>query len=228
MAAKPDPLSEVRRENFRDYCRRKGWQHPNGRWMVKDIGLAVGKPNNKVSDLLNGNGSFGATIARQIESHVNDLRPGELDGLDVVDGNADEFTHVRHANVRFANGHGKVCYEDDDKPPLMFRTDFLRKLGIKPGNAVVVEADGVSNEPKIMSGAVVLVNKGDNERLRGDFFAFRTGNKLLIKRLERLPDIGVLATAENANFTPRTKVYTGPDLDDFEIIGRAVWTGALL
>lgn len=226
MPAKPDPLSNIRREIFRDYCRRKGWQHPNGQWKIKDIGQAVGKPPNKVSDLLNGNGSFGATIARQIESYVNDLRQGELDGLESA--NSEEFTEVKHVNVRFANGHGRICYEDDDRQPLAFRTEFLRKLGIKPGNAVVVEADGVSNEPRIMSDSVVLVNKGDCEILRGDFFAFRCGNKLLIKRLERLKDIGILATAENPNFKPKTKVYTGVDLDDFEVIGRAVWTGSLL
>ncbi|WP_087865820.1 S24 family peptidase [Comamonas thiooxydans] len=228
MPAQPDPLSNVRRENFRDYCRRKGWQHPNGRWMVTSISQAIGKPTNKVSDLLNGNGSFGAAIARQIESHVNDLRPGELDGLDSPETESEEFTEVKHVNVRFANGHGKVSYEEDDKPPLAFRTDFLRKLGIKAGNAVVVEADGISNEPKITDGSVVLVNKGDTEHLRGDFFAFRVHNKLLIKRLERLAGIGILATAENSNFKPKTKVYAGSDLDDFEIIGRAVWTGSLL
>lgn len=93
---------------------------------------------------------------------------------------------------------------------------------------MVVEADGISNEPKITDGSVVLVNKGDTEHLRGDFFAFRVHNKLLIKRLERLAGIGILATAENSNFKPKTKVYAGSDLDDFEIIGRAVWTGSLL
>lgn len=226
MPAKPDPLSVVRRENFRAYCRRKGWQNSSGTWKTKKISEAVGKPVNKVSDLLNGNGSFGASIAREIEGNVTDLRPGELDGLDA--GSSDEFTEVKHANVRFANGHGKVFYEDDDKPPLAFRTDFLHKLGIRTGNAVVVEAGGISNEPKIMNGSVVLVDKGDKERLRGDFFAFRVGNKLLIKRLEELPGVGILATSENSNFKPKSKVYAGAELDDFEVIGRAMWTGALL
>lgn len=137
-----------------------------------------------------------------------------------------EFMYVRRADVRFSNGTGQVVYEEDDKPPLVFRVDFLRKLGIKNGDAVVVDSVGISNEPKIPDGAVVLVNRGDRERLNGDLFAFRVDGELLIKRLERIDGVGILATADNPNFKPKQKVYASAI--DFEVIGRAVWTGALL
>lgn len=171
----------------------------------------------------------------EVVAKLLDLSLPELMGVvhpvlsaDAPAANDDEFVQVRRADVRFANGHGSVYLHDTDKPPLSFRADFLRKLGIAPGKAVVVEADGPSNEPKIMDGSVVLVNTGDSARLDGDFFAFRVGDELLIKRLEPLAEIsGILATAENPNFKPKTKVYR-PGIDDFEVIGRAVWTGALL
>lgn len=141
-----------------------------------------------------------------------------------------EFLAVRHVDVRFSNGAGQVVDREDDKPPLVFRTDFLRRMGIAAGNAVVVDADGISNEPKIVDGSVVLVNRGDTERLDGDFFAFRSDGELLIKRLNDLPNVGVLATAENPNFKPKTKVYTQSEVESggFEVIGRAVWVGAML
>jgi phage repressor protein C with HTH and peptisase S24 domain len=142
-------------------------------------------------------------------------------GIDPAD-----FQSVRRVDVAFSNGHGQIVYQEDDKPPLVFRSDFLRRLGIPQGQALVVDADGVSNEPKIPDGSVVLVNKSDRERLNGDFFAFRVDGELLIKRLDVLQDIGILATAENPNFRPKTKVYTRAD--DFEVIGRAVWFGSLL
>lgn len=138
-----------------------------------------------------------------------------------------DFIEVRRVDVRFSNGHGSVYSPEEDMPPLSFRIDFLRKLGIAPGQAVVVESVGVSNEPKILDGSVVLVNTGDRSRLDGDFFAFRADGDLLIKRLEPLQGIGVLATAENPNFKPKSRVYR-EGVDDFEVIGRAVWTGALL
>jgi phage repressor protein C with HTH and peptisase S24 domain len=137
-----------------------------------------------------------------------------------------DFVAVRRADVKFSNGTGHVVYAEDDHPPLVFRSDFLRRMGIAVGNAVVVEADGDSNEPKIPNGAVVLINRGDRERLNGDLFAFRVDGELLIKRLERIEGVGILATAENPNFKPKQKVYLNPP--DFEVIGKAVWTGALL
>lgn len=144
----------------------------------------------------------------------------------VVKALEDEFVAVRRADVRFANGTGQLYYEADDKPPLVFRMDFLRRLGIKAGRAVVVDSRGISNEPKIRDRSVVLVNEGDREHLDGDFFAFRYDGELLIKRLERVEGVGILATAENSNFRPKQKLYT--DLADFEVIGRCVWEGAEL
>lgn len=64
---KADPLTPLRRKRFQDFCRSKKWVSDADRWAVKDISAAIGKPTNKVSDLLNGNGSFGSKIAREIE-----------------------------------------------------------------------------------------------------------------------------------------------------------------
>ena len=137
-----------------------------------------------------------------------------------------EFVMVKRADVSFSNGHGRVEYENDDHPPLVFRSDFLRKLGIAQGDAVVVQSVGISNEPTIPDGAVVLVNRGDKQRLNGDLFAFRVDGELLIKRLEMIDGVGILTTAENPNFKPKQKVYQNPP--DFEVIGRATWVGAVL
>ena len=138
----------------------------------------------------------------------------------------EEFTHVRRVAVKFSNGTGKVIYYEEDDPPLAFRADFLRSAGIPQGDAVVVEAEGISNEPKILDGSIVLVNSSDRERLNGDFFAYRYDGELMIKRLQELPGIGILATSENPNFKPKQRVYSHGD--DFEVIGRAIWTGAML
>ncbi|MDZ7863362.1 S24 family peptidase [Acidovorax sp.] len=152
--------------------------------------------------------------------------PNDTGAPTVVRALEDDFVAVRRADVRFSNGAGEIFYENDDKPPLVFRMDFLRKLGIKSGKAVVVDSKGISNEPKIRDRSVVLVNAGDTEHLDGDFFAFRYDGELLIKRLERVPGVGILATAENSSFRPKSRLYT--ELNDFEVIGRCVWEGAEL
>lgn len=139
---------------------------------------------------------------------------------------ADNFTEVHRAQVKFSNGTGQLVYFVEDAPPLMFRKDFLSQMHVKPDDAVVVTAAGISNAPRIVDGAVVLVNRADREPLDGSFFAFRVDGELFIKRLEKIQGVGVLATADNTNFTPRTRVYNHGS--DFEVIGRAVWVGAVL
>lgn len=137
-----------------------------------------------------------------------------------------EFTSVRRVEAAFSNGTGCIVYSEDDGPSLAFRVDFLRKTGIPSGMAVVVQATGISNEPKIPNGAVVLVNRADKERLDGSFFAYRIDGNLMIKRLEEIKGVGIVATAENSDFKPKIKVHTWAE--DFEVIGRAVWIGSTL
>lgn len=119
-----------------------------------------------------------------------------------------------------------MAYVAADKPALVFRTDFLKRAGVSQANAVVVDAKGHSNEPKIPDGSIVLVDRGDKERLNGDFYAFRADGELLIKRLQNVPGAGVLAIAENPSFKPKQVMYQ--EGDDFEVIGRAVWAGIML
>ncbi len=191
--------------------------------LIRKSGLTKGR----ISQLFKPDQQFGERAARSLAISLG-LSPEFFNTPVESNFNAAEFTPVRRADVSFSNGMGQVVYHEDEKPPLVFRTDFLRRLGIVPGNAVVVDATGISNEPKIVDGSVVLVNRGDRERLDGRFFAFRYDGELLIKRLERLDGVGILATAENSNFKPKTKVYQAKDADQLEVIGHAVWTGSTL
>lgn len=194
-------------------------KYPFGELTAKRIAQAL-----RLDDRYFEDGFKGASLSEAVPKPPPE--PRELPPPSVPGQQLGDFVAVRRADVKFSNGTGRVVYSEDDHPPLVFRADFLRRMGIAPGKAVVVEAVGVSNEPKIPDGAVVLVNCGDRERLNGDLFAFRVDGELLIKRLERIDGVGVLATAENPNFKPKQKVYMNPP--DFEVIGRAVWTGALL
>lgn len=221
-------IEEVYRERLRMLSAEAGSQTA--------LAAKLGKSPAQVSQWINASKdsktgkprSMDRSTAREIERKC-----GKPDGwmdqpIEDASFNAADFTPVRRADVAFSNGTGQVVYHEDEKPPLVFRSDFLRRLGIAPGNAVVVDAEGVSNEPKIVDGSVVLVNRGDRERLDGRFFAFRYDGELLIKRLERIDGVGVLATAENSNFKPKTKIYPASSEDQIEVIGHAVWTGATL
>ncbi|MPT06039.1 S24 family peptidase [Delftia tsuruhatensis] len=137
-------------------------------------------------------------------------------------GNDDEaeFITVRHVAIKFSNGTGRIVVDEGTKPPLPFRTDFLKALGISQRNAVVVDADGDSNVPSIYEHGVVLIDRGQTEIVNGKFYAFRVNGNLLIKKLTRLDDGAILAVSENRAYEPR--VYRQGE--DFEVLGRARWT----
>lgn len=237
-----DALTNHRKARLQALITGKPWLGNQAQFAV-----AAGVTKARITQLLDPNDSFGERAAKNIADKLNlsdryfeegfggatessepppAPEPRELPPPSVPGQVIGDFVAVRRANVRFSNGTGHVVYAEDDHPPLVFRADFLRRMGVAVGNAVVVEAEGISNEPKIPDGAVVLVNRGDRERLNGDLFAFRVDGELLIKRLERIDGVGILATADNPNFKPKQKVYASAI--DFEVIGRAVWTGALL
>lgn len=202
----------------------KDWVHAartHKKWTQRQLADAVNRTKGAVGHWETGKHAPSVEMAE----HISTLTGYPLPHMGA--GEPDEnFVQVRRTDVKFSNGVGRLVFAENDGEPLMFRADFLRRMGIKPSNAVVVRAAGISNEPKITDDAVVLVNRGDRDNLDGGFFAFRVDGELLIKRLERLEGVGVLAVAENPNFKPKTRIYNGAV--DFEVIGRAVWMGTLL
>lgn len=91
MPRQPDPRTETRRERFRAYCRSKGWKPEGEDWKITEIAAATKKARNKVSDLLNGKGSFGAAIARDLEDALR-LTEFFFDGREEVTADGDEST----------------------------------------------------------------------------------------------------------------------------------------
>lgn len=239
-----DALTLHRKARLQALISLKPWEGNQAQFAA-----AAGVTKARITQLLDPTDPFGERAAKNIADKLNLAdryfeegfagvagpneaefppapEPRERPPPNVAGQEVGDFVAVRRADVRFSNGHGQVVYEEDDRPPIVFRADFLRKRGISRGNAVVVEAEGVSNDPRIADGSVVLVDRGDCERLNGDFFAFRVNGELLIKRLENVDGVGVLATADNPSFKPKTKFYA--NAQDFEVIGRAVWVGTEL
>lgn len=142
-----------------------------------------------------------------------------------------EFVLVRHAAVRFSQGHGRVVFDEGEKAPLSFRREFLRGLGISERSAVVVDSDGNSNSPEIPDRAVLLVHTADVVRtaLRpAKFYAFRRDGELFIKKLYPQQDEALLAVSANPDKDAYPDMRIDRSTDDFEVIGRVVWMGVEL
>ncbi len=130
-----------------------------------------------------------------------------------MDSSADEeFADVRRLDVKAAAGHGLVPYLEEELGALKFRRDFLRSVG-------------VSMEPTIADGAVLLVNRANREPRNNAIYVFhRPGNGLVVKRV-------VQAGGQWVARSDNDDRQAFPDFafdEGATLIGRAVWVGAKL
>lgn len=221
--SKADPRTVERRERFREYCRLRGWFSEDiNRWNVSAIALATGKPTQKASDLLNGHGSFGAKIAREIEEKL-ELPDGYFDGL----GSDDEFALVPRVDVMVSAGHGSLVYEEGQKSALSFRRSFLRDIGASAASAVVLTVKGHSMEPTIRDASVLLISTSAKTVLDREIYALRVDGELFVKRMVNAGG-NWLATSDNPDQATYPPIpISGRELD-VEIVGRALWMGTRL
>lgn len=216
--AKKDPLSDTRRESFRAWCESMGWRTESGRWSTNDICSAIGKSYQQTSNILNGHGSFGATLAREIETHKG-LPAGFFD-----QDSTEEYLDVPRVNVRVSAGNGSVAEVEDVIGHLKFSRSFLRACGVTPASAKVVDVVGYSMEPTIKHGAVLLLSTANREPADNQIYALADPQDgLIVKRLRRL-DSGWVARSDNADFADKPINEGRP----MTIIGRAIWMGARL
>lgn len=216
--AKKDPLSDVRRERFREYIEKRGWRTDGGRWALGEISEATGKSTQQVSNLLNGHGSFGATLCRELEDLL-DLPSNYLDGGTEVD-----FVDVPRVDVRVSAGDGSPAQIEEVIGHLKFSRSFLRRCGVQAASARVVDVRGASMEPTIKDGAVLLISTNNREPVENQVFALvRPSEGLIVKRLVRQAGHWV-ARSDNREF-PDLQIDDG---EPISVIGRAIWMGAKL
>ncbi len=101
---------------------------------------------------------------------------------------------------------------------LCFRTEWIRSKG-NPKFMSVIRAFGDSMYPSIEDGSVVLVDEGRKQFVRGKVFYIRMNGMMYIKRLVEIGG-GIYVASDNDK-----NMLAVADADDFEIIGRCIWTG---
>lgn len=216
--AKKDPLTNIRRDHFREYCEKQGWKNSNGSWATNEIAYAFSKSVQQVSNLLNKSGSFGPVMARDLEKNRK-LPHGFFDGPTDID-----FVDVPRINVAVSAGHGSTPHVEDTIGHLKFTREFLRSCGVNPLSARVVNVDGESMEPTIKDGAVLLISTNNKEPVQNQIFAMvRLSEGLVVKRLVRISNQWI-ARSDNRDY-PDIPINDG---EPITIIGRAIWMGAKL
>lgn len=145
-------------------------------------------------------------------------------------GNMPDFSPVPVLDASVAAGGGAQNGEEAVIAHLAFRRDWLARIGVSPGHAVIARAEGRSMEPTIHAGDMVLIDRGTNtlparprdpsDQRPARIFALRDDGGARVKRLD-LAAPGVLALmSDNTDFPPEFR-----PVSEVQIIGRVVWWG---
>lgn len=116
---------------------------------------------------------------------------------------------------------------------MMFRDDWLKKVGVSPSKASLARITGESMAPGIQPGDLVLIDTSQTEvpirrRLKpsdakANVYAFIQDGDARVKRIER-PQAGILVLlSDNPNFP--AEVVTDERPQSISILGRVVWSG---
>lgn len=144
-----------------------------------------------------------------LKSRLRDIRAREMHQL--------HYTEVPLREATGSMGGGSTETGDRTLTYLSFRTEWIRSKG-NPEYMTVIRAFGDSMDPTIADGSVVLIDEGRRQFVKNKIYYLRYNGQMYIKRLVERD--GRLAIASDNDLN----VLLVSDADDFEIIGRCIWT----
>lgn len=142
--------------------------------------------------------------------------------------NLDVYVYIPLYNVVASGGGGAFPGSEEIVDALAFKRDWIRsELRANPRDLVLVMMTGESMQPTLGKDDVLLVNRRVGQTRSDGIYLVRTGEALLVKRLQFLPDGAVCVISDNSAYAPFT-VRPDSESSDFRIIGRVAWAGKKL
>lgn len=156
--------------------------------------------------------------------------PATLQPLQIAEG---EFVPIPERAAQLAAGDGHVNDGDLIIGHLVFRKDWLQRLGILAEKASLARVTGNSMAPLIRDSDLVLVDTQDRAKevpvrpmkpgKAASIYVFHQDGGDRVKRIARPTDEMTLILSDNPEFPP--EVLTGPRQRALNIIGRVRWWG---
>lgn len=214
------------------------------------LAKAVGMAQSSVNKLLNGASSSRKTveIARALGVRPEWLSSGQgpmlPDGStlpspnystiqdskfrvsvwdDAEDVSKTDYVEVPLLNVSLSAGPGCCEVEESTDFSLIFRKDYLRKVGVKESAAKLVRVTGRSMEPTLNDGDIVGVNMDDIEIRDGKTYAICQADLMRVKILIARPDV-VIIRSLNRDEYPDEVIPRDQFHDQVRVIGKVFWS----
>lgn len=137
----------------------------------------------------------------------------------------DELAVVRIPRLAIGASAGGGTLDANESPvgAIAFDAQWLRKLGLHPQNASIIQVAGESMSPTLSDGDDILVDHDDGpDRIRDGIYVLRLDGVLMVKRIATGPLRGNYSVISDNPLYPAWK-----DVDPaiLSIIGRVVWIG---
>lgn len=140
----------------------------------------------------------------------------------------DLYVYIPLYNVVASGGDGAFPGNEEIVDALAFKRDWIRsELHANPRDLALVMMTGESMQPTLGKDDVLLVNRRVGQTRSDGIYLVRTGDALLVKRLQFLPDGAMRVISDNPAYAPYA-VSSDSEATDFRLIGRVVWAGRKL
>jgi phage repressor protein C with HTH and peptisase S24 domain len=146
---------------------------------------------------------------------------GEAGQAEEAEAVPEGFLLVPKVRARVSAGGGSLETEAGVSGYFAFRAEWLRRKG-RPERMVLMDVVGVSMEPEIRHGDMVLIDQSQSRIFAHAVYAFGVDDTVLVKRVEKRPGMVVLLS-DNRDYAPIE--LRGQEIEGLRIIGRVVWVG---
>lgn len=144
----------------------------------------------------------------------------------------EDYESVPLVDAELSAGPGSVNYEDMVVADLMFRRDWLRRLGVKSEDARLARVRGESMLPLLHDGDLVLIDTSNRTiplrpRKPGrpakiSLFAVLDDGEARVKRIEHSTEGRFILHSENSAYFP-PEIREPMASDSFRVIGKVLW-----
>ena len=134
---------------------------------------------------------------------------------------------ITHVDVALSAGNGRETWHIEEKEPLPFQADYIRRLNSSPKNLVAVKVRGDSMEPRLFDDDTVVVDRADRRiPANGGVFALVYAGEMLVKCLFKMPDGSLRIVSDNKEKHPPFDVHVDK-LEHIDIVGRVKYRSGM-
>lgn len=133
------------------------------------------------------------------------------------------FTLVPRLDVHASAGNGALAWSEEPVDFLAFQESWLRARNIHPKYARVLTTKGVSMEPTIHDGDVLLVDTSIDRLRDNSIYIVVYDGFVLVKRVHGRVDGSVMLISDNERYPP--EIVPSHEVPNIHVAGRVMWFG---